>query len=383
MTKVERSYAVDLFRGLTIVAMILVNNPGTWSYLYAPLAHAEWHGWTSTDLIFPFFLIIIGVAIQLSFGMGSKSSLARSEQLKEVFIRSLKLYGLGLFLTLFYYQFHNPDYSWINDRLLDVRLFGVLQRIAFVYCFSALIFLYFSQKQQIFAFIGLLLGYWITMMWIPYPLPDGTTTMGQLEPGNNMAAFIDHHIIGPAHVYLSSTKPFASDPEGLLSTLPAIASCVGGFFIASLLQKPVRERIRLLILTGMAAVVVAYVLAIWIPFNKPLWTPSYVFLAHGLASLVLAAATYVTEVKHIRVGTKAFVVFGMNAIALFMLSGIFARILLMIRVGDQSLKSWIYDYFELVPVSAETQSLLYAVVFLIFMYIPLYWMYQKRIFWKV
>lgn len=381
----KRSYAIDVFRGLTIAGMILVNNPGTWGAMYTPLGHAQWHGWTVTDLIFPFFLIIVGVSISLSFGGGSKSGLSHSIQFKEICIRTLKLYGLGLFLALFYYQFHNPDYNWINERLLDVRLVGVLQRIAFVYFFSTLIFIFLPRNWHLIMFFSLLAVYWMLMMVVTYPLPDGSYVNGLLIPGNNLAAFIDHHVIGTKHLYLENTRPFASDPEGLLSTVPAIASCIGGFFIGHILSnsRSILEQVKKLLLMGVGSLVLAYIAEPWIPFNKNLWTPSYVLLSLGIACCVLAVIVYLTDEKEIRAGTKPMVVFGMNAIALFMLSGIIARILLMVRIGDISFKAWVYQFFEQLPLSSETQSLLFACVFLLFMYLPLYWMYQKRIFWKV
>lgn len=383
--RMKRSYAIDVFRGLTITAMILVNNPGTWNHMYAPLAHAEWHGWTMTDLIFPFFLIIVGVAISMSFGAGSKAQLERTVQLKEIALRALKLYGLGLFLALFFIEFHNPEFNWVDDRLLSVRLVGVLQRIAFVYFISSLIFLYVSESRHLLLFFGALVIYWLLMMLVPYPLPTGETVQGLLIPGNNLAAYIDHHMIGADHMYLKNTLPYASDPEGLLSTIPAVASCIGGFFIANILRNSQShiDQIKQLLIMGMGSLVLAYIASIWIPFNKNLWTPSYVLLAQGLAGYLLALIVYVTELKNYRYGMKPFVVFGMNAIALFMLSGIVARILLMIRVDDDSLKGWLFNLIKQLPLSLENQSLIFAILFLVVMYVPLYWMYQKRIFWKV
>jgi predicted acyltransferase len=381
----QRSYALDLFRGLTIVGMILVNNPGSWANMYGPLQHAEWHGWTVTDLIFPFFIIIIGIAISFTYSSGSKSCLGRNEQYLALLKRSLKLYGLGLFLALFYYNFHDPSFNWLEDRLLSVRLVGVLQRIGLVYLFSVLIFLIVPKRAFGLAVFMLLAGYWALMVYVPYPLPDGSWTAGGLVPGNNLAAYIDHHLLGPDHVYLSSTQPYASDPEGLLTTLPAIASCVGGFFIGQVLSSTPNaiQRAKQLCLMGGFSLVIAYSLNPWIPFNKNLWTPSYVLLAHGFACLFMALATLLTDHWHIRRGTKAFVVFGLNALALFVLSGIMARILLMVRVDDMSLKAWLFQFIRHIPVQPETQSLLFAIGFLLVMYLPLYWLYQKRLFWKV
>lgn len=353
MTGSERSYALDVFRGLTIVAMIIVNNPGSWANLYAPLAHAEWHGWTVTDLIFPFFLIIVGIAIGMSYGEGSKSLLSRSDQHRELLIRSLKLYGLGLFLGLFYYQFHNPDFNWFEDRLLEVRLVGVLQRIAIVYLLASLLFIHTPRAWQTLIFAGLLCLYWLLMMFVPYSLPDGSWTSGNISPGHNLAAWLDHQLLGPAHLYHQHTRPFASDPEGLLTSMPALASCIGGFFIAEIFhrqQLPV-DRARALLKLALLCLPLAYLVELFIPFNKNLWTPSYVLLAQGWASLILAAIILLTDHWKVRKVFQPLVVFGMNAIALFVLSGVIARLLLMIRVGDASLKSWLYELLTRLPLA--------------------------------
>lgn len=385
MTASRRSYALDVFRGLTIVGMIIVNNPGSWKHLYSPLAHAEWHGWTITDLIFPFFLIIVGIAIGLSYGEGSKSHLSQQQQHREMIVRALKLYGLGIFLGLFFYQFHNPDFSWIDDRLQEVRLAGVLQRIAIVYLLASLLFIHTPRFWHSLIFIGLLTLYWLLMMFVPYSLPDGGLTSGNLDPGNNLAAWLDHHIFGSAHLYHQDTQPFASDPEGLLTSLPALASCIGGFFIADILhrhQLPL-VRAKALFKLGFICLPLAYLAELSIPFNKNLWTPSYVLLAQGWASLLLAGIIVVTDHWKIRTACHPLVVFGMNAIALFVLSGLVARLLLMIRVGDASLKIWLYKFFTGLPVAEKFQSLLFAFVFLAVMYLPMAWMFRRQIFWKV
>lgn len=381
----KRSYSIDVFRGLTITAMILVNNPGTWSHIYSPLAHADWHGWTVTDLIFPFFLIIVGVAISMSFGIGSKANLERTVQLKEIAIRTIKLYGLGLLLALFFIEFHNPAFSWIDDRLLNVRLVGVLQRIAIVYCISSLIFLYVPPSRHLLLLFGALILYWVLMMLVPYPLPTGETVQGLLIPGNNLAAYVDHHIIGAEHLYLKNTSPYASDPEGLLSTIPAIASCLGGFYIADILRTStsLQQQIKHLLIMGIGCILLGYIASIWIPFNKNLWTPSYVVLAQGIAGCLLALIVYITELKTIRFGMKPLLVFGTNAIALYMLSGVITHLLLMIRIDEYSLKGWLFEFIQRLPLASESQSLLFAILFLGVMYIPLYWMYKHRIFWKV
>lgn len=389
----NRMMSVDLLRGVTIFTMILVNNPGSWGELYAPLAHAQWHGWTITDLVFPFFLFIVGLSIALSSNSDISNSNNTQEQaiglntrmFKQIVTRTVKLFLLGWMLGLSYYNLYDPSFSWLNERLLSIRWFGVLQRIALVYFFCAISFRLFSTRQLVLLCIIVLAVYWASMMLVPYTETNGTLYVGQLIPGNNLAAFIDHHLFGVKHLYHKSTTPFASDPEGLFTTLPALVNCLVGILVAkTILNKPAdRQQIYYLLLAGLSMLIAAYICANWFPFNKNLWSPSYVLLSSGLALLALAFARWVIDLRAIKVWTAPFLVFGSNAIALFMLSGFFARLLLMIRVDGVSLKTSIYSTVELISNDAKFNSLCFAILFMIVMYVPLYWMYKNKIFWKV
>ena len=218
-----RLLALDVLRGLAIMAMVLVNNPGSWSYVYAPLRHAEWHGWTLTDLIFPAFIVMVGISIQLS--LSGKQQLSKAEAIQKGAVRALKLYALGLFLVLFYYNFRDPAYSYLQQKLLTVRWFGVLQRIGLVYFCTLLIVLYSGTRGRVFWLVGLCAVYFALMQFMPYSDAQGNHFVGLWDFGNSFAAWLDHMLLGANHVYFRTATPFAFDPEGLLSTLPAIASC--------------------------------------------------------------------------------------------------------------------------------------------------------------
>jgi len=385
----DRLIAVDILRGLTIFTMILVNNPGSWGAIYAPLKHAEWHGWTLTDLVFPFFLFIVGISISLSFSRTGSIEQSISSKITNISIRALKLIGLGWILGLSYYNFYADDFNWFSDRLLKIRWFGVLQRIALVYFVCASIFVICKNlRMSVVASAGIatsLILYWILMTSITYQDSDGFSYQGFLIAGNNLAAYIDHNLFGLSHLYHKSSLPFSSDPEGLLTTLPAVASCFFGILIAEIILKN-EDRLRQskrLFLYGILAVIFSYLLSAWIPFNKNLWTPSYVFLSSGLAMIVLSACIYCIDHRNWKSGFAPFIVFGANSIALFMLSGFIARLMSMVNLGDTSLKSLAYQNIQLIGISDEFHSLIFAVSFMIVMYVPMFLMYKNKIFWKV
>ncbi len=294
----NRLLSVDILRGLTIFTMILVNNPGSWGAIYPPLKHAEWHGWTLTDLVFPFFLFIVGISISLSFSKQGTATKSRSERQLTVFIRSLKLVALGWILGLSYYNFYSPEFSWFEDRLLKIRWFGVLQRIGLVYFVCASIYIWTADRKKILAtsagLVISLISYWAVMILVSYQDSSGNSFQGVLVAGNNLAAYIDHNLFGINHLYHKSSMPFSSDPEGLLTTLPALASCLSGIIVSELILKNENRlwQSKQLIVFGVVAFAFAYLLSPWIPFNKNLWTPSYVFLSSGLAMIVLGACIY-------------------------------------------------------------------------------------------
>ena len=382
----QRLLALDVFRGITITAMILVNNPGSWQHIYAPMEHAVWHGWTLTDLIFPFFIFIVGVAIPLSSSKQLAKGQPRALVLHQGLVRSLKLILLGWFLALFYYNFSAEHYDWIEQRLLQMRVMGVLQRIGLVYFLCLGLYLYLSKRWLFISFVVILLAYSCALLFIPYQDSAGNHYVGLLEFGNNLCAWFDSQVFSAPHLYYKNALPFAFDPEGLLSTLPAVASGLSGIFAGQLLlsDKYLQlTKIKMLLGLGLLAVLAGEFWALWLPINKALWTSSYVLLSSGYACLTLAILIFVLDVKNVKNWSAPFVVFGANSIAFFMFAGVVGRVIIMLPVGDTSLKGWLYIQIYQ-PVWGDLNgSLAFALSFLILSYAVMYGMYRKGIFWKV
>jgi len=360
----DRLIALDFFRGATIAGMIVVNDPGSWKHVYAPLRHAEWHGVTATDLVFPFFLFIVGVSIALSYSKQLSAGRNKSIMVRKVIKRSLIIFLLGMFLTLF------PKFEF--DRL---RVVGVLPRIALVYLACSLLFIHLKPKKIYWIGTGLLIFYWLILMYIP--LPGVGEVM--LEPGQNMAAWIDQFIT-PGRMYRDTW-----DPEGLFSTLPAIASGISGIAVGMLwLQKhiPLAKRIMWVFTLGFIYFVVGNVWGWFFPMNKHIWTSSYVLHTSGLATMGLAASIVIIDVLGITRGTKMFVVFGLNAIAAYVLHGLLVRIAgIFIKepsIGMRFTDVLIYSGFE-----PKFASLCWALLYLGICFIPIYALYRKKIFIKV
>ena len=379
----KRLLALDALRGLTITAMILVNNPGSWSYVYGPLRHADWHGWTLTDLIFPFFIVIVGIALQLN--LRQQRSAGYAVAIKHAALRSSKLFALGLFLALFYYNFRDVNYSYIEQQLVTLRWLGVLQRIGLVYFFTVLIVLYCNTRGRILWLLMLCAVYLAGIWYLPYPDSQGQQFSGLLLFGNSFAAWLDHTVLGASHVYYRHATPFAFDPEGLWSTLPAVASCLSGVLIAQWLQsgRSLVQQIRGLLLFGVVAVWLAELWHFSLPINKSLWTPSFVLLSSGYCAMALAACIWLCEVKHWRRWSAPFVVFGGNAILFFMLAAIAARVLVMFSVGQSSLQSWLFTRLYQPFLGDYNGSLAFSLSFLLLSYLLMHWCYKRGYIFKV
>lgn len=379
----SRLLALDALRGLAILAMILVNNPGSWQYVYPPLLHADWHGWTPTDLIFPAFLVMVGMAIPYS--MAGQQLSSRSDLIRQGAIRALKLYLLGLFLVLFYYNFRDPSYSYLQQKLLNLRWSGVLQRIGIVYFCTLLIVLYSGTRGRILWLTALCVVYLLLMFYVPYRDEMGNTFVGLWLHGNNLAAWLDHQLLGPNHVYFRNATPFAFDPEGILSTLPAIASCLSGVLIAQLLQSKTELvfKLRILLLVGLAAIWIAELAHPVIPINKMLWTPTFVLLSSGFTAMILALFLWLTELRSYRLWTAPLVVFGVNAILFFMLAGIAARVLSMVPLAGTTLGNWLYRTVFQPWLGNYNGSLAYAICFLLISYAVMLYCYRRGWIYKV
>jgi predicted acyltransferase len=373
-----RLLSLDVFRGLTVAAMILVNNPGSWSHIYAPLKHAEWHGCTPTDLIFPFFLFIVGVSI--SYALGSKKGyMSHSKLIFTALKRALILFGLGLFLNLFPKVFTDP-----MEALQTVRIPGVLQRIAVVFFITAVIFIKTSPKTQLRILIGILLAYWAMMTLIPVP----GVGFANLEKETNLGAWLDRSLLTEAHLWRSAKT---WDPEGIFSTIPAIGTGIFGLLIGTWLKRKDKEesvKISWMFSIGILAVILGLIWDLCFPINKALWTSSFVLYAGGLASIGLALCYWLIDVQGYKKGTTPFVVYGINAITVFFLSGLIPRILTMIKVNmpDGTIvtsREWLYQSFYSPYFSPINASLAGAVTFILIWLGILWWMYSRKIIIKV
>lgn len=373
-----RLLSLDFFRGATVAAMILVNNPGDWGSVYAPLRHAEWNGCTPTDLIFPFFLFIVGVSI--AYAMGSKKTDAASHGkiILKALKRALILFGLGLFLSLYPKVFTEPIAAFQG-----VRIPGVLQRIAVVFLISSVIFLKNSERNIFRILIALLAVYWLLMTFVPVP----GVGYANLEKETNLGAWLDRTILTEAHLW-KAAKTW--DPEGILSTMPAVATGLFGVLVGVYLKRKdvdAATKISWLFCTGTAAVALGLLWDLQFPINKALWTSSFVLYTGGLATIILSFCYWIIDVQQYNRFTKPFVVYGINAITVFFLSGLIPRTLRMFTVkaadgSEMNLQAWMYSGFEswLSPINA---SLAWAIAFILFWLLILWVMYKKKIIIKV
>ncbi len=329
--------------------MVLVNNPGTWRAVYPPLRHAEWHGWTLTDVIFPFFLFVVGVAVPLALGPRVEPSGGRGVMAR-VLRRSVVLLALGIVLNV------PPGVHWAT-----LRLPGVLQRIAVCYLVAAVLFLATSWRVHALIAATLLLGYWVVMTVVPVP-GYGAGDLGQ---EGNLAAYLDRAILG-SHLW-QATRVY--DPEGILSTAPALATVLAGVLTGSWLRSGRTPRVIVagLALAGIVGLGLGQLWSRWFPVNKTLWTSSYALLMVGLALLALAACYWLIEVQGSRRWAAPFVILGVNALALYFLSSLAARLLVLIRVGADgaSLQALLFDRVFAPWATPVNASLAYALAYVL------------------
>ncbi len=379
-TNPQRLLSLDFFRGITVAAMILVNNPGSWGNIYPPLSHAPWHGATPTDLIFPFFLFIVGVSIAYAMGSKKEDKSTHAKTIGKAIRRALTLFLLGFILAIFPRNFSEFD---LIESLKTVRIPGVLQRISVVFLISSILFLKLSDRRLFQAIVILLFGYWALMTFVPVP------GFGEpnLEKETNLGAWIDRTVLTEAHLWKSSKT---WDPEGLLSTLPAIATCLFGVLVGVYLRKKTIEpatKISWLFTVGTLALLGGLLWDLQFPINKALWTSSYVLYSGGWATIILAMSYWLIDVNKYDRFTKPFVIYGINAITVFFLSGLMPRIVNMFKVDFNGEKigaltyvnkAWFVPNFS--PINA---SLAYAVAFVLFWYLILWIMYKRNIIIKV
>lgn len=370
----NRYLALDVLRGLTVAFMVIVNTPGSWADLFPPLAHAHWHGFTATDLVFPTFLFVVGNA--MSFSMKKINTMSSSDFFKKVGKRTLLIFVIGWILNAFpfYDTLEGGGIAFID--LTEVRLFGVLQRIALCYFFASLI-LYIGGAKAGWIFSAIaLFGYWGIMYFFGDGAdPYGITTNADIK--------LDLALIGPERMYGGEGIPF--DPEGILSTLPAIVNVIAGYLAGKMVQKlgNTNETVKKLLGIGLVLIIIAYGWDILFPINKKIWTSSYVVLTTGIDLMMLAVLISFIEIKHYKSWTYFFEVFGRNPLILYVLSGIVITLFSMIPVGDTSLKGFVYTTLYSSWLSPKMASFLFAVSYMLLIWLIGYWMDKKRIYIKV
>ena len=387
----ERLVSLDVFRGLTIAGMILVNNPGSWSTIYPALEHAKWNGCTPTDYIFPFFLFIVGVAITISLTKRKESGLDQTKLIFQIIKRGLIIYAIGIFMAAW------PFGNFTDNKFIDLstlRLVGVLPRIGVVYIITSLIFLKANIKTQAIIGVLLLLGYWAIMTLIPVPgfgSPNlNVATLTNPATGetfaSNIAGWLDKLILGN-HMWKVSK---VWDPEGILSTIPAIATCLSGVMLGHWLRtkNDPANKTAWIFVFGNFAILIGVIWDMWFPMNKSIWTSSYVMFTSGMALLFFGMCYWLIDVKGIKWWTKPFVVYGMNAITVFALSGLLAKTMGIIKVTNDlsekiSLNRYLYEMIFVPMFSPINASLAWAVSYII-IWLGLMWiLYTKKIFIKV
>ena len=381
----HRFYSLDVFRGATVALMILVNNPGSWSHIYAPLEHAAWHGCTPTDLVFPFFLFAVGNA--MSFVMPKLEQAGDASFWKKVIKRTLLIFVIGHLLNW------SPFIKWEADQIVfkqfsNLRIMGVLQRIALSYFFASVAVYYLKQRGAFVLGAILLLFYWILCIVLGTP-GDPYSLNGWF--GNN----IDKAIFGEAHLYKGEGVAF--DPEGLMSTFAAIVQVIFGYLVGDYIQKKGKsfEMVSALFVTATILTVSGLAWGMVFPINKKIWTSSYTLYTTGLAIYTIATMIYFIEFKQAKgFLLKFFDVFGKNPLFIFVLSGVLPRLLGLIRIpngltdeGVQKYLSpfgWFYEKIcKQVPGIPENGSLVYAICMIILYWSIVYWLDKKKIYIKV
>ncbi|HEV7903748.1 MAG TPA: DUF5009 domain-containing protein [Pyrinomonadaceae bacterium] len=364
-----RLLSLDVFRGLTIAGMILVNNPGSWEAIHPPLEHAAWHGWTPTDLVFPFFLFIVGVSITLALARRAEAGGSRRDLYLKIVRRTLIIFALGLVLAGF------PRYE-----LSTLRIPGVLQRIAVCYLVASVIFLNTKWRAQALIVAALLLVYWALMTLMPVP----GFGAGDLSMEGNLAAYVDRALLG-RHTW----KPLY-DPEGLLSTIPAIATTLCGVLTGHWLRtrRDALDKAAGMFVAGALAIVAGWAWGGWFPVNKALWTSSYVLLTAGLSLQVFAFCYWLVDIKGVRRPLRPFLIFGSNALAIYFLSELFSNIISSVTLSraDGSaadLKTYAYENAFASWATPANASLIFAICIVLLWLGVASLLYRRRIFIKV
>ncbi len=391
----KRLLSVDALRGYTIVLMVIVNDPGSWSHVYAPLLHAEWNGITLTDLVFPFFLFIVGVSISLAYTKRLAAGAERRDLYKKIATRSVKILLLGWFLWV-----------WPSFDFGGMRYVGVLPRIAIVFFVCALLFLNTNWKQQVWIASLTLIGYWLLMALVPVPIDDairnalvtgqvqyseGMLDIGPIreisegfiaanyEPGVNITAWLDRLLV-PGHFWQQTW-----DPEGLMSTFPAIVTGIIGMLVGTLILsvEDTYKKLTWMFIIGFGMYLLGGVWGWFMPLNKNLWTSSYTLWTAGVCAMGLAASILVVDILGYTRGTKLGTVYGANAITAYVLAGMLTVVFYSDIFGGVQLNGLWMDGLTGIGIAPKLASFSYAIIYMLIIYVPAYILYRKKIFIKV
>lgn len=355
----KRLLSIDVLRGMTIFFMIIVNTPGSWEYVYPPLRHAPWNGWTPTDLVFPFFVFIVGLAMAFSF---QKYDEGKNQLLRKIAWRTMMIFLVGILLNW---------YPFFNKSLADLRIFGVLQRIALAYGLGAVLCAFLSRRYLILSLVLILLGYWGILL--------STGVEDPLSLENNLVRKIDLMLFGENHIYHGYGIPF--DPEGLLSTLPTAGTVIIGFLTGQMIQRvgDHLQKIKYLLIAGPLLIILAY---LWqflgFPINKPIWSSSYVLLTAGLAMLLFAALLWLIDIANLTRWTYIFRVFGLNPLVSYALSGLIIKSFSLVKIGNQSLYGWLYAQLFQPAFGNYLGSLIQALTYTMFIWLFAWILYRRN-----
>jgi predicted acyltransferase len=368
VAKIQRQVSLDIFRGITLAAMLLVNNPGSWSHVYAPLLHAKWHGLTPTDLIFPFFMFIVGAAMFHSMQrfVPTATQIGQVPWLK-IIKRTCLMFIIGFLLNIF--PFTGEPENW--------RVMGVLQRIALCYGVTAVLICIFNKKQLYVISLAILVAYWLLLQVVDNPY----------AVESNLVRSIDLSLLGASHLYQGFGVAF--DPEGILSCLPGVVTVLMGYFTSTMLaaKNSHLAKIKTLLIWSVAALITCYVWQLWFPINKALWTSTYVLVSSACAWLFLMVIIYLHDVKGIRKGFNWTQIYGSNPLFIYILSWLFASTLYLISWLDASgqytnLHQFVYQNLAQI-MSPLNASLVYALMIVGIFYLLSAWLFKRQIFVKI
>jgi predicted acyltransferase len=360
----NRLVSLDALRGYTVAAMIMVNFPGSEEHVFFTLRHTIWNGLSFTDQVAPFFLFIIGISISFAFQQPQQNGLSKAQLHKKILVRAIKIFAIGMFLNAM------PAFD-----LASLRYTGTLHRIAIVYAITAMVFLHSNWKQQAILCGMLLIGYWIIMLSIP--TPDEGKVM--LEPGRNLAAYIDRLYL-PGKMWQGNW-----DPEGILSTVPCVATCLLGVLAGHLMSLSIAANLKLnyLMSAGVITAVMGYFVSLSFPVNENLWSSSFVLVTAGFASLAFAVFYFFADVLGHQRWCRPGVIFGVNAITAYILGDVFSLLFYQLPLGSGTLNRHVVNWLIAAGLSPDMASWCYALLYVCIVFIPLYFMYRKKIFIKL